>query len=91
MDFHLIIFITKMIKQGLFFSESEAVRRILYGGYPPSTIQPLGSLGDPRTTLQRRKQMVDAVKSARYVHKPTRGDFLIHPEWPPTMLHHRID
>ncbi|WAQ99970.1 hypothetical protein MAR_024343 [Mya arenaria] len=71
--------------------EAQDVRKILYGGYPPSTIQPLGSLGTPPTLSQRRQQVMDNVRKARYVHKPTRGDFLIHPEWPPSFPHHKID
>jgi hypothetical protein len=72
-------------------TESEAVRRILYGGYPPSTIQPLGSLGNPATLLQRRQQDVDNVRRAKFINKYPRGDFLIHPEYPPSFPHHRID
>ncbi|XP_045202775.2 uncharacterized protein LOC123556237 [Mercenaria mercenaria] len=72
-------------------TESEQVRRILYGGYPPSTIQPLGNLGYPSTMLQRRQQDADNVRKARYINKYPRGDFLIHPEYPPSFPHHRID
>lgn len=71
--------------------ESSEVRHILYGDYPPSTIQPLGNVGYPPTTQLRRKQDIDNVRRATYVHKSLRGDFLIHPEYPPTIPHHRID
>lgn len=59
-----------------------------YQVYPPGSIQPLGTkMG---TTHIRRQQELDAVKKSRYIHKPIRGDFLIHPEWPPTFPHHRL-
>ena len=72
-------------------TESEHVRRVRFGGYPPSTIQPLGSLGNPATILARKQQEIDAIRRTRYSYKPSRGDFLIHPEWPPTFQHHRVD
>lgn len=72
-------------------AESEQLCQILYGRYPPSTMQPLGSVGEPNTLQLRRQQEINAVKKHRYVHRPKRGEFLIHPEYPPTMPHHRID
>lgn len=60
-----------------------------YQVYPPSSIQPLGNtIG---TTYIRRQQELDQVKKFRYSHKPSRGEFLIHPEWPPTFIHHKLD
>lgn len=60
-----------------------------YQVYPPGSIQPLGNTMG--TTHIRRQQEFDAMKKSRYIHKPIRGDFLIHPEWPPTFPHHKID
>ncbi|KAL5012027.1 hypothetical protein ScPMuIL_010578 [Solemya velum] len=55
---------------------------------PPSRAQitppVLQTLGD------RKNQDIEGVKRVRYIHKPFKGDFLIHPEWPPTMIHHRL-
>ncbi|KAK3606323.1 hypothetical protein CHS0354_041957 [Potamilus streckersoni] len=59
-----------------------------YSYHLPSTMRPLHySAG---TVQQRRAHDIENMKKSRYVHKPIRGDFLIHPEWPPTLPHHKV-
>ncbi|KAJ8297512.1 hypothetical protein KUTeg_024043 [Tegillarca granosa] len=42
------------------------------------------------TTDDRRQTDINNIKRTRIVHKPLRGDFSMHPEWPPSIPHHSI-
>lgn len=43
------------------------------------------------STEMRRRDDIEAVQRTRYVAKPSRGDFLMHPDWPSSIPHHRVD
>ncbi|XP_064608999.1 uncharacterized protein LOC135473110 [Liolophura sinensis] len=50
-----------------------------------------GSVQAPEmTVLQMRADDIEAISGVKTKRKPAKGDFLIHPEWPPYMYHHRI-
>lgn len=43
------------------------------------------------STEMRRRDDIEAVQRTRYVAKPSRGDFLMHPDWPSSIPHHRVE
>lgn len=43
------------------------------------------------STEMRRRDDIEAMQRTRYVAKPSRGDFLMHPDWPSSIPHHRVD
>lgn len=43
------------------------------------------------STEMRRRDDLEAVQRTRYVAKPSRGDFLMHPDWPSSIPHHRVE
>ncbi|XP_061189356.1 uncharacterized protein LOC133197374 [Saccostrea echinata] len=43
------------------------------------------------STEMRRREDIEAMQRTRYISKPSRGDFLMHPDWPPSIPHHRVD
>lgn len=43
------------------------------------------------STEMRRRDDIEAVQRTRYVAKASRGDFLMHPDWPSSIPHHRVD
>ena len=45
----------------------------------------------PKTSIGTiRYHDIEKAKRVTYVHKPNRGDFLLHPQWPPSIPHHRL-
>ena len=51
-----------------------------------------GYMGRPIDVVTRRQLDVSNYRHLdRYVHRSKRGDFLMHPQWPPTMVHHRLN
>ena len=43
-----------------------------------------------QTLSSMRRRDIAATANFRFQGKPSRGDFLMHPDWPPTIPHHRI-
>ena len=43
-----------------------------------------------QSLLSLRKRDIANVANVRFQPKPSRGDFLMHPDWPPTIPHHRV-
>lgn len=43
------------------------------------------------STEMRRRDDIEAMQKTRYVAKPSRGDFLMHPDWPSSIPHHRVE
>lgn len=42
------------------------------------------------STKDRRNDDIDAMRRIRFVPKPSRGEFLMHPDWPTSIPHHHV-
>ncbi|XP_022322787.2 uncharacterized protein LOC111124221 [Crassostrea virginica] len=56
---------------------------------PPNVMR--YSRGGIGSTEMRRRDDLEAMQRTRYVSRPSRGDFLMHPDWPSCIPHHRVD
>ncbi|KAK7097987.1 uncharacterized protein [Littorina saxatilis] len=54
----------------------------------PNSHHPLQVMPPSLPSVRRRD--IAATANVRYQSKPSRGDFLMHPDWPPTIPHHRV-
>ncbi|KAK7495285.1 hypothetical protein BaRGS_00013467 [Batillaria attramentaria] len=75
--------------------ESDSVGRIVntLNSDPDGTcyIQPNPYHARPvQSVTSMRMRDIASTRNVRYQSKPSRGDFLIHPDWPPTLEHHKV-
>lgn len=76
-----------------FFIENMELQRALEAirnrDQPPNVMR--YSRGGIGSTEMRRRDDLEAMQRTRYVSRPSRGDFLMHPDWPSCIPHHRVD
>ena len=62
-----------------------------YNTYRSKSAGPPRSRSGVKDIVSLRHSDIDKMRKAEYVHRTKRGDFLIHPQWPPTFVHHRLN